>query len=128
MYDDGDYRCDKCGRVIKESVPTVLDTNDYAQNIADLEGVELCIHCYCEFMAEQEKVLSKFRASLQFDWHKDDEDTYTFADWLHDDITWCRRECPKVECFRNKVNRRQKVGLFSVSDMYEEGKCPKEAR
>lgn len=48
-------------------------------------------------------------------------------DWMHDDITWCRRRCPNKECFRNQVNRRLKEGLISVADMYKEGKCPKEA-
>ena len=49
-------------------------------------------------------------------------------DWMHDDITWCRRtKCPNKECFRNQVNRRLKAGLISVADMYKEGKCPKEA-
>lgn len=50
------------------------------------------------------------------------------VDWMHDDITWCRRtKCPNKECFRNQVNRRLKAGLISVADMYKEGKCPEEA-
>lgn len=50
------------------------------------------------------------------------------VDWMHDDITWCRRtECPNKECFRNQVNRRLKTGLISIADMYVEGECPKEA-
>ena len=49
------------------------------------------------------------------------------VDWMHDDITWCRRKCPRYCCFRNQVNRRLKEGLISVADMYKEGKCPKEA-
>jgi len=48
-------------------------------------------------------------------------------DWMHDDITWCARECPNHGCFRNRVNRREKKGMFSTGDMYEEGKCPPEA-
>lgn len=47
--------------------------------------------------------------------------------WMHDDITWCRRKCPNKDCFRNQVNRRLKTGLISVADMYKEGECPKEA-
>jgi len=58
------------------------------------------------------------------DFVKDD----CLIDWMHDDITWCRRtKCPNKECFRNQVNRRLKAGLISVADMYVEGKCPKEA-
>ena len=49
------------------------------------------------------------------------------VDWMHDDITWCRRKCPNKKCFRNQVNRRLKAGLISVADMYKEGKCPEEA-
>ena len=49
------------------------------------------------------------------------------VDWMHDDITWCRRKCPDTECFRNIVNKRTKKGLYSIGDMYKEGKCPKEA-
>lgn len=47
--------------------------------------------------------------------------------WMHDDITWCRRKCPNKDCFRNQVNRRLKTGFISVADMYKEGECPKEA-
>lgn len=53
--------------------------------------------------------------------------TSSIIDWMHDDITWCRRKCPNKECFRNQVNRRLKAGLISVADMYKEGTCPKEA-
>lgn len=57
---------------------------------------------------------------------KDDKDD--LINWMHDDITWCRRtNCPNKECFRNQVNRRLRAGLISVADMYKEGKCPKEA-
>lgn len=125
MYcENGSFRCDRCGKMIEDDV-TVLDTTDYAQNLSDLEGVELCADCYDEFMAEQKKVIDSFVNSLQFDWHKDNEDT--FADWLHDDITWCRRECPRKECERNNKNIRSH-GLHSYSDFYKEGKCPKEAK
>ena len=48
-------------------------------------------------------------------------------DWMHDDITWCARECSDKKCERNRVNRRQKKGLFSTGDMYEDGKCPADA-
>lgn len=48
-------------------------------------------------------------------------------DWMHDDITWCRRKCTNKDCFRNQMNRRLKEGFISVADMYVEGKCPKEA-
>ena len=51
----------------------------------------------------------------------------SFAEWLHDDITWCARECPDKKCERNKVNMRCKKGLHSVADMYKEGECPADA-
>ena len=51
----------------------------------------------------------------------------TFVDWLKEDITWCARKCSDKECFRNIVNKRIKKGLISVSDMYDENKCPKDA-
>lgn len=57
----------------------------------------------------------------------DCNDITGFVDWMHDDITWCRRKCPNKDCFRNQVNRRLKEGLISVADMYKEGECPKEA-
>lgn len=58
-------------------------------------------------------------------WMEKDTD---YIDWMHDDITWCRRtKCPNKECFRNQVNRRLKAGFISVADMYKEGECPKEA-
>ena len=62
---------------------------------------------------------------------KEDEndcgDITGLIDWMHDDITWCRRKCPNKDCFRNQLNRRLKEGLISVADMYKEGECPKEA-
>lgn len=61
-------------------------------------------------------------------WCQDlEEEEETILDWWHDDITWCRRNCPNEDCFRNIVNRRTKAGLYSIGDMYKEGKCPKEA-
>ena len=59
---------------------------------------------------------------------EEEEKEETILDWWHDDITWCARECPNEECFRNRVNRRTKAGLYSVGDMYKEGECPKEAK
>lgn len=59
------------------------------------------------------------------DWFEDNEDSY--LDWLHDDITWCCRECSDTNCERNSRNRRCKEGLFSVADMYDPFKCPVDA-
>ena len=123
---DGVYRCDRCGKVIEGTVPNVVDDEDYALMVIapGLEGTELCDECYHYLIDGQEKFLSDFKASLQFNWRKDNEDT--FADWLHDDITWCRRECPNRACERNNKNIRSH-GLHSYADFYKEGKCPEEA-
>ena len=51
----------------------------------------------------------------------------TFVDWLKEDITWCARKCSDKKCFRNITNKHIKKGLMSVSDMYDETKCPKDA-
>ena len=59
------------------------------------------------------------------DWFEDKEDSY--LDWLHDDITWCCRECSNMDCERNSRNRRCKEGLYSVADMYDPFKCPVDA-
>lgn len=59
------------------------------------------------------------------DWFEDKESSY--LDWLHDDITWCRRECSDKDCERNKVNRRCKEGLYSAADMFDPFKCPVDA-
>lgn len=59
------------------------------------------------------------------DWFEDKESSY--LDWLHDDITWCRRECSDKSCERNKVNMRCKTGLHSVADMFDPFKCPVDA-
>ena len=61
-------------------------------------------------------------------WCEDIAEDDSLIDWMHDDITWCRRtKCPNKDCFRNQANRRLKAGLISVADMYKEGICPKEA-
>ena len=52
---------------------------------------------------------------------------FSYLDWLHDDITWCCRECSNMDCERNSRNRRCKEGLFSVADMYDPFKCPVDA-
>lgn len=59
------------------------------------------------------------------DWFEDKKDSY--LDWLHDDITWCCRECSDTACERNSRNRRCKEGLYSVADMYDPFKCPVDA-
>ena len=59
---------------------------------------------------------------------KEEASTSSIIDWMHDDITWCRRTgCPNKDCFRNQANRRLKKGLISIADMYVEGKCPEDA-
>lgn len=51
----------------------------------------------------------------------------SYLDWLHDDITWCCRECSNMDCERNSRNRRCKEGLYSAADMYDPFKCPVDA-
>ena len=51
----------------------------------------------------------------------------SYLDWLHDDITWCCRECSNMNCERNSRNRRCKEGLYSVADMFDPFKCPVDA-
>lgn len=51
----------------------------------------------------------------------------TLTDWLHDDITWCCRECSDTNCERNNRNRRCKEGLYSAADMFDPFKCPVDA-
>lgn len=59
------------------------------------------------------------------DWFEDKESSY--LDWLHDDITWCCRECSNMDCERNTMNRKCKEGLYSAADMYDPFKCPVDA-
>ena len=58
-----------------------------------------------------------------YEWEKKS----SYLDWLHDDITWCCRECSNMDCERNSRNRRCKEGLYSVADMYDPFKCPVDA-
>lgn len=68
---DGEYVCDRCGKVADI---TVVDTCDFAVNVAqDLEGVELCGDCYNDLLARQKKVVDDFKGELKFDWRKDKE-------------------------------------------------------
>ena len=77
MYDkDGNYRCDRCGKIIEGSMPTVVDDNDYAFMVLDdpgLEGTELCDECYDFLIEGQTKFLEDFKASLKFNWRTDKE-------------------------------------------------------
>lgn len=59
------------------------------------------------------------------DWFEDKEDSY--LDWLHDDITWCCRECSDTACERNTMNRKCKEGLCSVADFFDPFRCPVDA-
>ncbi len=58
------------------------------------------------------------------DWFEEQD---SYLDWLHDDITWCCRECSDMTCERNSRNRRCKEGLFSAADMFDPFKCPVDA-
>lgn len=51
----------------------------------------------------------------------------SYLDWLHDDITWCRRECSDMDCERNLMNRKMTTGFISMADMYDPFKCPVDA-
>lgn len=53
------------------------------------------------------------------------EDSY--LDWLHDDITWCCRECNDTDCERNLMNRKMTTGFISMADMFDPFKCPVDA-
>ena len=68
---DGEYVCDRCGKVADI---TVVDTCDFAVNVTqDLEGVELCGDCYNDLLARQKKVVDDFKRELKFDWRRDKE-------------------------------------------------------
>ena len=48
-----------------------------------------------------------------------------FADWIHDDITWCiKDECSHTECERNIQNRLTKGGFYSAADFSGTDMCP----
>lgn len=51
----------------------------------------------------------------------------SYLDWLHDDITWCCRECSDMDCERNTMNKRMTTGLCSMADMFDPFKCPVDA-
>lgn len=52
-------------------------------------------------------------------------DTREFAEWLHDDITWCMdEECPNIECRRNLKNRSRKGGMISCAMFRGTEECP----
>lgn len=62
------------------------------------------------------------------DWFEDDAKAQgSYLDWLHDDITWCCRECSDMNCERNTMNRKMTSGLCSMADMYDPFKCPVDA-
>ena len=73
--------------------------------------------------AKHDKFVTETCSCYEFGDKKDD----SYLDWLHDDITWCCRECSDMTCERNSRNRRCKEGLFSVTDMYDPFKCPVDA-
>lgn len=72
--------------------------------------------------AKHDKFVTETCSCYEFE---DKESSY--LDWLHDDITWCCRECSNMDCERNSRNRRCKEGLYSVADMYDPFKCPVDA-
>ena len=74
---------------------------------------------------ETAKVLSDVVYSWHIENNSEGEDSY--LDWMHDDITWCCRECSDKDCERNNRNRRCKEGLYSAADMYDPFKCPVDA-
>ena len=47
-----------------------------------------------------------------------------FADWIHDDITWCGNECSYTECERNIANKIAKEGLYSAALFKGTETCP----
>ena len=47
-----------------------------------------------------------------------------FAEFVHDDITWCGNECSHTECERNIANRLSKDGLFSAAMFKNTEMCP----
>lgn len=72
--------------------------------------------------AKHYKFVPKSGSCYEFEDKKD-----SYLDWMHDDITWCCRECSDIDCERNRVNRRCKEGLFSAADMFDPFKCPVDA-
>ena len=72
--------------------------------------------------AKHDKFVTETCSCYEFE---DKESSY--LDWLHDDITWCCRECSNMGCERNSRNRRCKKGLYSVADMFDPFRCPVDA-
>ena len=72
--------------------------------------------------AKHDKFVTETCSCYEFE---DKESSY--LDWLHDDITWCCRECSNMDCERNTMNRKMTSGLCSMADMYDPFKCPVDA-
>ena len=55
-----EYVCDRCGKDIDSSMPTVVDSYDFAPNLelpGNIEGMELCGDCYDKFMGAQREAI-----------------------------------------------------------------------
>lgn len=51
--------------------------------------------------------------------------TKAFADWVHDDITWCADyDCALVSCMRNPKNMADPSGVHSFALFRECDECP----
>ena len=72
--------------------------------------------------AKHDKFVTETCSCYEFE---DKESSY--LDWLHDDITWCCRECSNMDCERNTMNRKMTSGLCSMADMFDPFKCPVDA-
>ena len=47
-----------------------------------------------------------------------------FANWIHDDITWCAEECSHTECERHLNNKINKTGFYSAAMFRNTETCP----
>lgn len=47
-----------------------------------------------------------------------------FAEFIHDDITWCGNECSNTKCERNLANRLTKGGVYSAAMFKDTEMCP----
>lgn len=48
----------------------------------------------------------------------------SFAEFVHDDITWCGDECYNTKCERNLANRLTKGGYYSAAMFKGTEMCP----
>ena len=75
--------------------------------------------------AKHDKFVTETCSCYEFE--DKDKTQGSYLDWLHDDITWCCRECDDMDCERNLMNRKMTTGFISMADMFDPFKCPVDA-